>query len=164
MKIPFSDTGQQQMQDCDPWKTNEVKSIIIQAFWLNTLSPTTQEKTLVKHNGLDELKGWMWIKEGWGSQKLRQKKVSLAETQFQKFLYRVSWILKGILCYEYICKTQRGQAKNYQKACKLINSRSSQREHCKMFQLGKLEWRHIIDHRGIHYRSMKDYALMVRLN
>lgn len=32
-------------------------------------------------------------------------------------------------------ETQRGQAKNNQKACKLINSQSSQQEHCKMFQL-----------------------------
>lgn len=58
MKIPFSDTGQQQMQDCDPWKTNEVKSIIIQAFCLNTLSPTTQEKTR-ENSSEAQWSGWV---------------------------------------------------------------------------------------------------------
>ena len=40
----------------------------------------------------------------------------------------------------------------------------SKRYLSKIFQLGKPKWKDITEQRGTHYKSTKDYALLVRLN
>ena len=42
--------------------------------------------------------------------------------------------------------------------------RAPKRYLSKIFQLGKPKWKDITEHRGIHHKATKDYALVVRAN
>ena len=99
MKLLFSDTGQQEVQD---WSlVNKWRELYdYPSFVPRYTFPYKVRENPSRAQWSRWVEGHIWvIKEGWGSWKLKQVKTTEKSglRKFQKFLDRPSWVFKGIL-------------------------------------------------------------------